>query len=73
MQSKGVNLITYELTPLQAALIEWGKKHPYGRIKELRFQDGVPIEAVVYTEDGTGTELVRFDKLARQAGLLKTE
>lgn len=67
----GVNLIDIKVTPLQAALIEWGKQHPYGRIKELRFQDGVPVEAVMYTEDGTGTELVRFDKFARQAGLLK--
>ena len=71
MQNKGVKLIPYELTPLQAALIEWGKRHPYGRIKELRFQDGVPIEAVIYSEDGTGTELVRFDKFAKQSKLIE--
>lgn len=71
MPGKGVNLVTYDLTPLQVALIEWGKAHPYGRIRELRYQDGVPMEAVVYTEDGTGTELIRFDKLAKNAGLLK--
>jgi hypothetical protein len=67
----GVNLIDYKLTPNQAALIEWLKAHPYGRIREIRAQDGVPVEAVVYTDDGTGTELVRFDKFAKQAGLLK--
>ena len=68
--NKGVNLISYELSPLQIALIEWGKEHPYGRIKELTFQDSVPVEALIYSNDSTGTELVRFDKLARQAGLI---
>lgn len=71
MPEKGINTITYELSPLQVALIEWGKRHPYGKIREITFQDGVPVEAIVYSEDGTGTELVRFDKLARQAGLIK--
>jgi len=71
MVEKGVNLIPYELTALQVALIEWGKKHPYGKLREITFQDGVPVEAIAYTEDGTGTELVRFDKLARKAGVLK--
>lgn len=68
---KGVNLITYELTPLQAALIEWGKLHPYGKLKEIQFQDGVPVRAEMYLEDGTGTETVLFDKVARKAGLIK--
>ena len=67
----GVKLIPYNLTPLQAALIEWAKKHPYGRIQQLVFQDGIPIRAEVITEDGTGTEMVLFDKVARQAGLIK--
>jgi len=69
--NKGVNLVTYELTPLQAALIEWGRLHPYGRIQDLVFQDGVPVQARIYLPDGTGTEMVLFDKIARQAGLLK--
>jgi hypothetical protein len=71
MNNRGVNLITYELTPLQAALIEWGKLHPYGKLREITFQDGVPVEAIMYLEDSTGTELVRFDKLARKAGLIE--
>ena len=71
MQSKGVKLITYELTPLQAALVEWGKKHPYGRIT-IVFQDGVPVQALVPTKDGVGTETVLFDKVARQLGLIDT-
>lgn len=70
MAEKGIKLVTYDLSPLQVALIEWGKSHPYGRIKEITFQDGIPVEALVYSEDGIGTELVRFDKLARKAGLL---
>lgn len=69
--AKGIKLISYELTPLQAALIEWGKLHPYGKLKEIQFQDGVPIRAERYLEDGTGTETVLFDKVARQAGLIK--
>ena len=67
----GVKLIECRLTPLQAALIEWGRAHPYGRIRELTFQDGVPVKAEVYCEDGTGYETIMFDKFARKAGLLK--
>jgi len=69
--AEGVKLITYELTPLQAALIEWGKLHPYGKLKELQYQDGVPVRAEMYLGDGTGTETVLFDKIARKVGLLK--
>lgn len=29
---EGVTLVDYKLTPLQAALIEWGRLNPYGRI-----------------------------------------
>lgn len=67
----GVKLVpVYNLTPLQAALIEWGRLHPHGKIRELQFQDGVPVKAEVYLEDGTGTETVLFDKIARKSGLL---
>jgi len=67
----GVKLIDCKLTPLQAALIEWGREHPYGHIRELVFQDGVPVKAQVPCEDGTGFETIMFDKFARKAGLLK--
>ena len=70
MPEKGVKLILYELTPLQAALIEWAKQHPYGRIT-IVFQDGVPVQALVPTKDGVGSETVLFDKVARQLGLIK--
>ena len=70
MSSKGVNLITYELTPLQAALIEWLKRNPYGRIT-IVVQDGVPVQAIVPTKDGVGTETILFDKVARQMRLIK--
>ena len=69
LDNLGVNLAPYRLTPLQAALIEWGKAHPYGKLRELQFQDGVPVRAEAYLEDGTGTETVLFDKIARKAGL----
>jgi hypothetical protein len=68
---EGVELIDYKLTRMQAALIEYGKKHPYGRIRELVFQDGIPVKAEVPCEDGTGYETILFDKVARRAGLLK--
>ena len=70
MSEKGIKLITYELTPLQVALIEWGKVHPYGRIT-IVFQDSVPVQALVPTKDGMGTETVLFEKVARQLGLIK--
>jgi len=66
-----VSLINVEVTPLQLALLNWGKNHPYGRIHELVFQDGVPVKAEVPCEDGTGYETILFDKVARRAGLLK--
>ena len=72
MSNKGVNLIPYELTPLQAALIEWAKQNPYGRIT-IVFQDGVPVQALIPTKDGVGTESVLFEKVARQLGLLPTK
>lgn len=66
----GVNLIAYQLTPLQVSLIEWGKRHPYGRI-QIIFQDGVPVQAIVPTEDGMGNETVLFEKVARLMGITK--
>ena len=64
-----MNLITYDLTPLQAALIEWGKKYPYGRI-QIVFQDGVLVQGIVPTDDGADHQSVLFDKVARKAGLI---
>lgn len=64
-----VDLITVKVTRLQAALLAWGKQNPYGRIT-IVFQDGVPVQAIVPTKDGVGTETVLFDKVARQLGLI---
>lgn len=66
----GIKLIDCKLTPLQAALIEWGRQNPYGRIT-IVFQDSVPVQALVPTEDGAGMHTVLFEKVARRAGLLK--
>ena len=71
VQRKGVKLITYDLTPLQAALIEWLKRNPYSRITIVT-QDGVPVQAIVPTKDGVGSETIMFDKVARKLGLLDT-
>lgn len=68
-RQRGVDLIPYDLTPLQAALIEWLKRNPYGRITII-VQDGVPVQALIPTQDGVGTETVLFDKVARKMGLL---
>lgn len=70
MPEKGIKLIQYELTPLQAAFIEWCKLHPYARITELKIHEGVPLEASVKTEDGFGYDTVRFDKIAKEQGIL---
>lgn len=60
----GVNLVNYQLTPLQAAFIDWCRLHPYARITELKIHEGVPLEASVRTEDGFGYDTVRFDRIA---------
>jgi hypothetical protein len=62
-----VNLIPYRLHPYWAALIEWGKKHPYGRIR-IVFQDGIPMTAIVPTDDGIGEEKILFRKVAKELG-----
>ena len=59
----GVKLIDCKLHPAQKALLDWGKQHPHSRIRELEFVDGLPMKIVVVTEDGLGTEMVRFDKI----------
>ncbi|MBA7586843.1 hypothetical protein ES708_28849 [subsurface metagenome] len=69
MPEKGVNLIPYELSPLQAALIEYLKKHPYITFEKLKVHEGVPLEAQVNT--GFGTETIRFDRIAKEAGLIE--
>lgn len=60
------DLIIYKLTPAQKALLDWGMNHPYAKIKELEFVDGDPMKLVAVTEDGLGTELVRFDKIVER-------
>lgn len=69
MSPKGVKLITYELTPLQVCLIEWLKANPYSRL-EIVVQDGVPIQALVTTEDGVGRKSVLFSDVAKKLNLL---
>jgi len=67
----GVNLIDYKLTPLQVAFIEYLKVHPYITFDKLKVHEGVPLEAQVNT--GFGQEVVRFDKIAREEGLLPVQ
>ena len=66
----GVTLVTVQVTPLQAAFLEWCKQHPYSRIRELKIHEGVPLEANRSSDDGFGEETVRFDKIAKACGLL---
>lgn len=65
----GVNLITLKVTPLQAAFLSWCRDHPYARIQELKMHEGVPLEATVHTD--FGTETVRFDRIAKEEGLIE--
>jgi len=59
----GLKLVEYKLTPAQKALLDWGQQHPHSIIRELQFVDGQPMKIVHITEDGLGTELIRFDKM----------
>ena len=68
MPERGVNLIPYELTPLQAAFINYLKKHPYITFEKLKCHESVPLEAQINIE--FGTETVRFDEIAKEAGLI---
>jgi len=63
MKQLNIDRINCQLTRAQKALIDWGMTHPHSRIKELEFVDGQPMKIVAVTEDGIGTELVRFDKI----------
>jgi len=63
MRQLNVDRINCRLTRAQKALIDWGMQHPNSRIKELEFVDGQPMKLVVETEDGLGTELIRFDRI----------
>jgi hypothetical protein len=61
-------LVPYMVHPLQKALLEWGKKNPYSRI-EIVFQDGVPVQAFVPTEDGIGRKSILFSDIAKSLKL----
>jgi len=61
----GVNLVPYMLTPNQVALMEWMKRNPHSRI-EIVTQDGVPMQALVPTEDGLGRKSVLFSDLTKK-------
>lgn len=65
----GVNLVSYNLTPLQVAFIEYMKAHPYITFEKLKIHEGVPLEAQV--TGSFGTETVRFDRIAKEEGLIK--
>jgi len=68
MAEKGIKLITYELTPLQAAFMEYLKKYPYITFKNLKCHESIPLEAQINT--GFGTKTVRFDIIAKEEGLI---
>ena len=63
MKQLNIDKINCQLTRAQKALIDWGMTHPHSRIKDLEFVDGQPMKIIAVTEDGIGTELVRFDKI----------
>ena len=56
--------IVREVSKAQNAFLDWGEKHPYSKIREIEFVDGQPFKLIKPTDDGIGTELVRFDKIA---------
>ena len=64
----GVKLIEYRVTPVQAAWFEYLKLHPYIIFDKLKVHEGIPLEAQITTE--LGVETVRFDKIAKDLGLI---
>ena len=66
MNQLNIDRINCQLTKAQKALIDWGTEHPHSRIKELEFVDGQPMKLIIITDDGLGTEMVRFDKLGHK-------
>lgn len=68
MVMTGVNKLPYLLHPQEAALIEWLRHNPHGRINVIA-QDGIPMQAVVPTDDGLGMTSVLFSKVALSYGL----
>ena len=65
----GVNLIDLKVTPLQAAFLDYLRQHPYCTFTQLKIHEGVPLEAQITTS--FGVETVRFDRIAREEGLIK--
>lgn len=63
--------ITIQATPFQAAFLKWMELHPFCRVKELKIHDGEPMEVIIRTDDKFGEEVVRFDRIAKESGLLK--
>jgi len=64
----GVTLVTMKVTPLQRAFLEYLRQHPYITFEKLKVHEGVPLEAQV--NSGFGTETIRFDKIAKESGLI---
>lgn len=63
-----IKQLPYLLHPNEAALVEWLRRNPHGRINIIA-QDGIPTQAVVPTEDGLGMTSVLFSKVALCYGL----
>lgn len=48
--------------PYWEALYRWAEEHKHGRIT-IVFQDGIPVNIIVPTEDRLGTETVKVGVL----------
>ena len=60
--------LPYLLEPREAALLEWGRKNPFGRIT-IVFQDGIPVQIQAPTVDQVGYHTILTSKLAEQYGI----
>jgi hypothetical protein len=59
------------LHPNWKALIEWGKRHPYGSIDNLQLHEGVPHVILTPSGDGVGHDKVLVNQLVKTYGISK--
>lgn len=63
------NKLPYLLHPNEAAIIEWFRRNPYGRLNSICAQDGVPTHAYAPTADGLGETSISLSRVALTYGL----
>ena len=66
-ENVAVNLISFQVTSLQAAFLTWCKSHPYGKIT-VQLQDGIPVWVEKQDADGWGDKIM-MSRVAQISGI----